>query len=185
VPTPDISELPAIDPNTGALNVIVETPKGSRIKFKYDEEHGLFQFDKTLPYGHAFPFEFGFLPSTLGGDGDPLDVLVLSDEPTFVGCLILGRLLGVIEGKQVERGKANRNDRLVVIPVSAKSHEPVLPMRKLDKALASEITKFFVSYNQMQGKEFKPLGYGSPARAKEIIQQGIEKAREKKKDGSR
>src|SRR5215213_990364 len=72
----------------GELNVIIETPKGSRNKFNYDEETGLFKLGGVLPAGASFPFDFGFVPSTLGGDGDPLDVLVLMDEPAFAGCLV-------------------------------------------------------------------------------------------------
>src|SRR6202022_4412757 len=68
----DISRIPAVDKSSGAPNVIVETPKGGRTKFKYDEKLNLFKFDKALPFGHSFPFQFGFLTSTLGGDGDPL-----------------------------------------------------------------------------------------------------------------
>src|SRR5688500_10091266 len=75
-----------------AWNVIIETPKGSRNKYKYDEQRGLFKLRKMLPLGSIFPFDFGFLPSTRGADGDPLDVLVLMDAPTFPGCVVLVRL---------------------------------------------------------------------------------------------
>src|SRR5262249_59130695 len=96
----------------------------SRTKFKYDEKHGLFIFDKALPIGQNFPFDFGFLPSTKGGDGDPLDILVLTDEPTFVGCLVHAKLLGVIEAEQTENGETNRNDRLIAVPIEVKSEKP-------------------------------------------------------------
>jgi hypothetical protein len=92
-----LSRLPPFDKESGALNIIVETPKNGRIKYKYNEEYGMFQLDKSLPFGFSFPFEFGFVPSTIGGDGDPLDVLVLSDKATFPGCLVLGRVLGVLQ----------------------------------------------------------------------------------------
>src|SRR5215831_6683062 len=117
----DISRMPPFGPKSEYVNAIIETPKGSRTKFKYDEEHGLFMFDKALPIGQSFPFDFGFLPSTKGGDGDPLDVLVLTDEPTFVGCLVHAKLLGVIEAEQTENGETERNDRLVAVPIEVKS----------------------------------------------------------------
>jgi len=82
------TRLPAFDPESGTLNVVIDTPKGSRNKFKFDEELGLFKHSGVLPAGAVFPFDFGFVPSTKGGDGDPLDVLVLMDEPAFVGCLV-------------------------------------------------------------------------------------------------
>ena len=75
-----MGELPPFDPDTHDLNVIIETPKGSRNKYTYDEPRGLFKLGGVLPAGASFPFDFGFVPSTVGGDGDPLDVLVLMDE---------------------------------------------------------------------------------------------------------
>src|SRR5205807_404345 len=98
-PKPDLEHLDA-DNDAGVLHVIIETPKGSRNKFKYDPEHGLFKLSGVLPLGAVFPYDFGFVPSTTGGDGDPLDVLVLMDEPAFAGCLVPGRLIGVIEAEQ-------------------------------------------------------------------------------------
>jgi inorganic pyrophosphatase len=82
----------------------------------------MFQLDKTLPLGFYVPFEFGFVPSTIGGDGDPLDVLVLSDEATFPGCLVLGRVFEVLQAEQSEGEKVNRNDRLVTVPLRVKTH---------------------------------------------------------------
>src|SRR5262247_3666073 len=120
----EISRIPPFGPKSEYVNVIIETPKGSRTKFKYDEEHGLFMFDKALPIGQSFPFDFGFLPSTRGGDGDPLDVLVLTSEPTFCGCLIYAKLLGIIEAEQTEEGKTVRNDRLIASPLDFRSRKP-------------------------------------------------------------
>src|ERR1700759_4396173 len=90
---------------------IIETPKGCRNKFDYDPDSGLFRLGGLLPEGMMFPFDFGFLPSTLGEDGDPLDILVLMDAPAHVGCLIEVRLIGVISAKQIEDGVKETNDR--------------------------------------------------------------------------
>src|SRR5919199_1807176 len=103
------------------LNVIIETPKGSRNKFDYDEELGLFKLGGVLPAGASFPFDFGFLPATRGGDGDPLDVLVLMDEPAFAGCLVTVRLLGVIEAEQTEGDATTRNDRLIAVAATSRN----------------------------------------------------------------
>jgi len=108
-----LTHLPARNPDTGLVHVIVDTPKGSRNKFKYDEKLGLFRLGKVLPLGSCFPYDFGFIPSTKAEDGDPVDVLVLMDEPAFSGCLVTVRLLGVIEAEQTEEGKTVRNDRLI------------------------------------------------------------------------
>ena len=80
--------------------VIIETPKGSRNKYAYNAKEHVFELKKVLPAGMAFPYDFGFVPSTKGGDGDPLDVLVLMDEPAFAGCKLTCRLVGLIEGEQ-------------------------------------------------------------------------------------
>src|SRR5688500_13414908 len=94
------SNIPALDKETGLANVIIDTPKGSRNKFKFNEDKGLFKLKHVLPAGMVFPFDFGFLPNTLTEDGDPLDVLILSEAPTFAGCLIETRIIGVLEAEQ-------------------------------------------------------------------------------------
>src|SRR5262249_862526 len=151
-----------------------ETPKGSRTKFKYDPEHRLFMFDKYLPVEQTFPFDYGFLPSTKGEDGDPLDILVLSDEPTFVGCLVHARLLGVIEAEQTEDGETERNDRLIAVPLEIKSGKPPAgAMDRLEPRVTQKITKFFVAYNELQGKKFKVLRCSGPDRAAALIKSAM------------
>ena len=97
------------------IQVVIETPKGSRNKYAFDEEQKIFQLKKVLPAGMAFPFDFGFIPSTLADDGDPVDVLVLMDEPAFPGCLLICRIVGIIQGEQGDKKKKERNDRIVAV----------------------------------------------------------------------
>jgi inorganic pyrophosphatase len=157
----------------GELNVIIETPKGSRNKFNYDEEVGLFKLGGVLPAGASFPFDFGFVPSTVGGDGDPLDVLVLMDEPAFTGCLVRVRLVGVVEAEQTERdGGTTRNDRLIGVAAESRLHKGVRTLKGLGPALLDEIEHFFVSYNDFKGKRFKPLGRFGPKKATELVEEG-------------
>ena len=87
----------------GELHVIIDTPKGSRNKYKYEPEHGLFMLGGILPAGAVFPYDFGYVPSTLADDGDPLDVFLLMDEPAFVGCLVESRLIGAMKAEQTEQ----------------------------------------------------------------------------------
>src|ERR1051326_1841351 len=172
-----ISRMRPFGPKSEYVNVIIETPKGSRTKFKYDEESGMFIFDKAMPIGQSFPFDFGFLPSPKGDDGDPLDVLVLTDEPTFVGCLVHARLLGVIEAEQTENGETERNDRLVAVPLEVKSGKPPAgAIDHLEPSLARKITKFFVTYNDLQGKRFKALRFAGPEHAGKLIRAAIKTA---------
>src|SRR2546423_15605725 len=109
----NLAYVDAWDPETGKLNVIIETSKGRRNKFKYDAERGLFKLKTVLPLGESFPFDFGFVPSTRSEDGDPLDVLILMDEAAFAGCLVAARFNGVIGAAQAEDGKTARNDWLI------------------------------------------------------------------------
>src|SRR5215212_1303855 len=127
-----LSSLSAYGADSGELNVIIETPKGSRNKFNYEEEHHLFKLGGVLPAGAVFPFDFGFIPSTLGGDGDPLDVLLLMDEPAFPGCLVPARLIAVIEAEQTERdGETTRNDRLIAVAADSHTHGDVRSLSDL------------------------------------------------------
>jgi inorganic pyrophosphatase len=167
--------------DAGELNVIIETPKGSRNKFNYDEEHLLFKLGGVLPLGAVFPFDFGFIPSTLGGDGDPLDVLLLMDEPAFPGCLVPSRLVAVIEAEQTERdGETTRNDRLIAVAADSHTHRRVRTLADLSPELLDEIEHFFISYNRIKGKEFKPLGRFGPVKAARLMEEGARLFRRKK-----
>src|SRR5580698_11502461 len=102
----DLTNLPNhFDPKTGICSEIIETPRGRRNKFDYDPDANLFKLGGLLPEGMTFPFDFGFIPSTLGDDGDPLDVMVLMDAPAHVGCLMEVRIIGVIEATQTDGKK--------------------------------------------------------------------------------
>jgi inorganic pyrophosphatase len=163
------------------LNVIIETPKGSRNKYDYDEKLGLFKLGGVLTSGASFPFDFGFVPSTLGGDGDPLDVLVLMDEPAFAGCLVRTRLVGVIEAEQTERdGETTRNDRLIGVAADSRLHTRVRTLESLGTTLLEEVEHFFVSYNQIKGKKFNPLGRFGPERALQLVEEGMKRFRRSK-----
>lgn len=166
----------------GDLNVVIETPKGSRNKYTYDEKTGLFKLGGVLPSGASFPFDFGFVPSTLGGDGDPLDVLVLMDEPAFPSCLVYVRLIGVVEAEQTERdGKTERNDRLIGVAAESRLQRHVRALGSLSPDLLEEIEHFFISYNQIKGKEFKPLGRFGSQKALKLVGEGAKLYRQSKK----
>ena len=171
-----VADLPAFDPETGTLNAVVETPKGRRNKFKFDEKRGLFVLGKVLPAGAVFPFDFGFVPSTKGGDGDPLDVLVLMDEPAFPGCLVPSRLVGVIEAEQTEEGETVRNDRLLAVADESNAYRDVRSIGQLSAALLDEIEHFFTSYQEIEGHVFRPTGRFGPDRARRLVEDALRTA---------
>jgi inorganic pyrophosphatase len=163
-------DLAAFDKVSGHVNAIIDTPKGSRNKFKYDERIGMFKLGGALPLGAVFPFDFGYIPSTKAGDGDPLDVLVLMDDPAFVGCLVPAKLIGVIEANQTEGQETTRNDRLIAVAAESRNHSHIRFLGDLNNNLVHEIERFFVSYNETKGKKFEILGRFGPDRAVALIE---------------
>src|SRR5579859_4774371 len=123
---------------------IIETPKGFRNKFDYDPESNLFMLGGLLPEGLSFPFDFGFVPSTLGEDGDPLDIMILMDEPAHVGCVLVARIVGVIEAEQTEDGKTTINNRLIGVAVHSYNHEHIRSISEINKSLIEQVGEFFV-----------------------------------------
>jgi inorganic pyrophosphatase len=177
-------DLQTFDPETKDLHVVIETPRGSRVKFSFDPETTQFKLGGILPEGMVFPYEFGFLPSTLAADGDPLDVLVLIDAPTSMGCVLTARMLGVIEAEQTDQGKRKpcRNDRLVAVATHAHINGEARKLNDLNRELIHEIEDFFVAYNKERGKVFKPLGRHGPKRAMKLVKQGMKAFRRDQKN---
>ncbi len=169
---PPLSKVPPIDRESGDLNVIIDTPKGRRNKFSWNKQLRFFELSGVLPAGAVFPYDFGFLPNTRGEDGDELDVLVLMDEPAFTGCLVRARLLGVIEAEQTEKGETRRNDRLIAVASKSRTHANLKSISDMNRNLLGEIEHFFVSYNKVKGKKFKPLGQYGPERARKLVLRG-------------
>lgn len=170
----DLSSFPnRLDGSAYECRAIIETPKGRRNKFKYDTESGLFTLSHLLPEGMYFPFDFGFVPSTLSEDGDPVDVLVLMDEPAHVGCLLNVRIIGVIEARQTVEGKTQDNHRLLAVALASQSHSDLRNISALEKRWLDQIEQFFVSYNQLRGRKFQVKGRGGPQRALAILREGI------------
>lgn len=172
-----LRKLKPFDPKSGNLNVVIDTPKGSRNKYAFDFKINAYKLKTVLPHGAVFPFDFGSIPGTVAEDGDPLDVLVLMDEPVFIGCLIGARLLGVIEAKQSENGKTERNDRLIAVAAESHTNRELKSLQELDSKLVDEIEHFFVSYNRARGKKFKPKARKGPAVAKRLIRKQTKQAK--------
>ena len=155
----DLTSLPHhLDPKTRVCRAIIETPKGFRNKFDYDPDSGLFRLGGLLPEGMMFPFDFGFIPSTLGQDGDPLDIMIMMDARAHVGCLIEARIIGMITAQQSQGGKTETNDRLLGVAVHSYQHEDVESIGDVSSTLLDQVEAFFVTYNRQRGKEFKVLG---------------------------
>lgn len=166
--------------NPITLDLIIDTPRGSRNKYKYDKKLAAFRLAGVLPAGHSFPYDFGYIPGTKGGDGDALDVLVFMDEPAFVGCHVKCRLIGGIRAEQTERdGRTERNDRLMAVPLKSVEYAPVENITDLTNELLDQIEYFFVSYNEPKGKKFTPQGRFDAGEAAAIVDSGRRKTRKR------
>lgn len=151
------------------VQVIIETPAGCRNKFSFDAEQGIFAHKKTLPAGMSFPYNFGFLPQTTAADGDPIDVLLLMDEPAFPGIAVRGRLIGVIKGQQIDGKKKVRNDRLVVVAEATHRYANVNKLKDLPGKWIDEVAEFFVNYHHLEGKKYELLGTNGASEARRLI----------------
>lgn len=163
-----------LEKKNGTCRVVIETPKGRRNKFDYDPKLEAFTLGGLLPEGLSFPFDFGFVPSTVADDGDPIDVMVLMDEPAHVGCVLTVRLIGIIEAQQTEDGKTTQNDRLIGVAVHSYSHENIKSIGDVNKSILDQVQEFFISYNKSHGKKFKVTGVHGPSKAIKHLREAIE-----------
>jgi len=155
------------------VNAVIETPGGSRNKFKYDEKIGFFALSGVLPEGMVFPHAFGFIPGTKASDGDPEDILILMDEPTFSGCVVPSRLVGVMEAEQTEDGELERNDRVLAVAAHSRDYSEVRSLDDLNENVLKEIEQFFITYNKEKGKKFRVLQMRGPRQALKLIKKSL------------
>jgi len=174
IPSPfDVLEAETDEPKL--VQIVIETPRGSRNKYKYDEKLHLFRLNSVLPAGSAFPYDFGYVPGTQAEDGDPIDVLVLMDQPAFTGCVVEARLIGVIEAEQTKDGKTERNDRLVAVAEEAHDWKDLVTLKDMNRNLLEELEQFFVSCNKLKKKEFKLIAHRGPNAAHKLLQTATNK----------
>ena len=172
VPMPmSLGRLPAVD-GEGHLLAVIEAAAGSRCKFKFDPATGALTLHAMLPLGTSFPYAFGFVPSTLGEDGDPLDVLVFIDEQVPPGVVIPCRLVGIILATQTRDGAIMRNDRLLAVADKSHAYRRVQALADLERNVLSEVERFFEFYNAQKGEKFTPLGRHGVKRAEALVQTG-------------
>lgn len=173
----DPSRLPSLDQDDNAIvQVVIETPKDSRNKYAFDPKRKVFELKKVLPAGMTFPYDFGFIPRTKAEDGDPVDVLVLMDEPAFPGCVLKCRLVGVIEGEQGKNKDKERNDRIVAVEKENHSFADIKHIDDLGKQFVRELEEFFINYHELSGKQYRVIDVRGPKQARKRIEDGIRAA---------
>lgn len=164
--------------NGKVLQVVIETPKNSRNKYAFDHDRGVIVLKKVLPTGMVFPYDFGFVPSTLADDGDPIDVLLLMDEAAFPGCVVDARLIGIIEGEdELDGGETQRNDRLLAVASASDTFENFKTVDDLPPQMLKHMQEFFVTYPRLLGgKTYRILGSKGPEEAARLIEQASKNA---------
>ncbi|HUL10176.1 MAG TPA: inorganic diphosphatase [Candidatus Acidoferrum sp.] len=176
----DLADLPAFGAN-GEVHVVVESPRGSTVKLKYEPQLGTFSVSRSLPLGLAYPFDWGFVPGTLGDDGDPVDALVVHDGATFPGVVLPCNLLGVVElSQRGDDGGRERNDRLIAMPVWHDRLGELERATELPARLRREIEQFFLDVTFLTGKKPRIVGWRAPKKAHAIIKAGLKSYRHRR-----
>jgi len=149
---------------------VIEIPKGSRNKYEYDKDKEAFALDRVLYSPFHYPAEYGIIPKTLWDDGDPMDILVIMDQPTFPGCIIETRIIGVMRMIDGE----DSDDKIIGVPVDDPRFIDVLDIADIPKAFLNEISHFFTEYKKLEGKKTQVLGWENAEKAFEAIEHSIE-----------
>jgi inorganic pyrophosphatase len=152
---------------------VVEAPAGSRVKVYYDPESHGFRIGKFLPLGMVFPLDFAFIPSTLAGDGDPVDLLILPEASLPVGSIVTVQILGILEAEQYKPNKRpKRNDRVIARLTASRLFAEVKHIDALGPTFVSELSTFFHTYKRLRGQSYDVLSVGGPERAADLIEEG-------------
>lgn len=168
-----IDALPPRD-REGRLHVVVESPRGSQVKLKFDPELGAFTLSRALSLGVNYPYDWGFIPGTCAADGDPLDAMVLLDVPTYPGVVLVCEPIGVlkVEQRRADHDGVERNDRILAMPVGAPRLD-TRDARDLPARTREEIELFFQTVVALECKELKLLGWEGPSAADKLIEEAI------------
>ena len=161
----------------GAVNVFIETPKGSRHKYDLDSS-GLFRIGLELPEGVTFPFSFGFVPNTLAEDGDALDIMLVTAGSVPSGALIESRLIGVLKMENDEDGKMARNDRVVAVANMSRIFGGTTTLSEMRDGFAWDLEEFFDTYNRMIERPFRIVGRGEKDEAMDMLEKAEARKRE-------
>lgn len=168
------SDLPPGPDAPNSVYVVVEIPKGSRNKYEYDEHLGIFKLNRVLYSPLHYPADYGLVPQTIYDDGDPLDALVMVSEPTFAGCVIEARPLGLF--RLLDRGVPD--DKVLAVPATDPLFADYLDLDDLPRHFLAEVAHFFRVYKDLEGVGVEPLGWEPAAVAREQIMRAAQRFRE-------
>ncbi len=161
----DYSRIPTGKDAPEEVNVVVEIPRGSSNKYEFDEELGIFRLDRVLYSPLYYPCEYGFIPGTLFEDGDPLDILILSTQPTFTGCVMVARPVGVLKMAD-DKGQ---DDKILAVSVHDPRFEQVMKLSDVSPHRLKEIVHFFGVYKDLEDKAVSIQGWEPVDVAQDLI----------------
>jgi inorganic pyrophosphatase len=166
----DLLSLPTRSED-GAIHVVVESPRGSRVKIKYEPSLKAFKFSRPLIAGVFYPYDWGFIPGTEGPDGDPVDAMVFSDVATFPGVVIECRPLGLLRWEQNKKQPKRRvrNDRLIMIPTKMPRFDAFKTPKDLPLRWRQELEDFFLATTRFEKKDPKFLGWAGPKEGERMV----------------
>lgn len=156
------------------LNIVVEVPKGSRNKYEYDADLGGIKLDRFLFSSMVYPVDYGFVPNTMGADGDPLDAMVCVSEPTFPGCIIPATAIGIFRMKD----EGQIDDKVLCVPAEDPNWSWIASLDMLPEQLRDEISHFFSVYKQPEGKHVDVDGWYPKEVAAAVIEESLERQRQ-------
>ncbi|MDX2272511.1 MAG: inorganic diphosphatase [Cyanobacteriota bacterium] len=165
----NLSQIPA-QPKPGLLNVLIEIPGGSKNKYEFDKEMGAMALDRVLYASVQYPYDYGFIPNTLAGDGDPLDGMVMMDQPTFPGCVITVRPLGML--MMIDGG--DPDEKLLCVPVKDPRYKDVLKLEDVAQHRLDEIAEFFATYKRLEKKVTEIQGWKGLEETQAVIQASLQ-----------
>lgn len=165
----DLSRIPA-QPEPGLINVLIEIPAGSKNKYEFDKDMGAFILDRVLFASVQYPYDYGFVPNTLADDGDPLDGMVLMDQPTFPGCVIAARPIGMLE--MVDSG--DRDEKILCVPAEDPRYSQVKDLNDIAPHRLDEIAEFFRTYKNLEKKVTEILGWQNLDKVKPLVEKCIQ-----------
>ncbi|MEM7757394.1 MAG: inorganic diphosphatase [Cyanobacteria bacterium P01_G01_bin.67] len=150
----DLSLIPA-QPEAGVINVLIEIPGGSKNKYEFDKDMNAFALDRVLFASVKYPYDYGFVPNTLADDGDPLDGMVMMDEPTFPGCVIAARPIGML--LMIDGG--DRDEKILCVPAEDPRYNEVKSLKDIAPHRLEEIAEFFRTYKNLEKKVTEIQGW--------------------------
>lgn len=164
----DLTRIPA-QPKPGLINVLIEITAGSKNKYEYDKDLQAFALDRVLYSSVQYPYDYGFVPNTLADDGDPLDGMVLMEEPTFPGCVIQARPIGMLE--MIDGG--DRDEKILCVPDKDPRYAQVRSLKDLAPHRLDEIAEFFKTYKNLEKKVTEILGWQDVDKVMPLVEQCI------------